>query len=440
MEGAAAGERPIPEVGLFRFLKHSLEILENPLPFHHGNFEKLGDTFRLRVGLKRSVVFSRDAGLLEYALQKNWKNFTKTGIQTRDLARYLGKGLLTSEGDLWRTQRKLIQPGFHKKQLDTLYGKMQTIVREELSGFSPGGPTDLYPLFGRLAFRVVVESLFSGAVTEEEIRKLQHSTEANQSMLVRELRQPYLHWYFERFGVIRRHLELTRASREVLRAVIRKRKQQASAHGDLLDMLLEARYEDGSQMEEDQLIDEILVLFVAGHETTANALSFTVQLLARHPEWQEAIRAEADTTRAGAPGSVTQQVIEESMRLYPPAYFIDRMNLQADTFAGLQLPAHTDLLFSVYEIHRHPDHWEQPEEFRPERFAPGVGSPPVHYYPFGAGPRKCIGAYFAMTEMKMVLQGLLGRFNVAPVGKEIRIQPLITLKPRDARVHLSKHT
>ncbi len=436
MGGDSDTPRMIPEVGLLKFLKHSLQILRNPLPFHRGNFESLGDTFRLQVGLRRSVVFSRDAALLEYALQKNWKNFTKTDIQTKDLARYLGKGLLTSEGALWKTQRKLIQPGFHKKQLDSLYQQMEATVRRELMAFPAGGPTDVYPLFGRLAFRVVVESLFSGAVSEAEIRTLQHSTEANQEMLVRELRQPYLHWYFERFGVIRRHLELTRRSREVLREVIRKRRKGGQHKGDLLDMLLKARYEDGSPMAEDQLIDEILVLFVAGHETTANALSFTVQLLARHPQWQDAIRAEARAD-AGS-GTATQQVIEESMRLFPPAYFIDRMNLEADSFEGYRLPPRTDLLFSVYEIHRHPDHWKEPEVFRPERFAPGSGEQTGPYYPFGAGPRKCIGAYFAMTEMKMVLQHLLRKFDLAPAGPEIRIKPLITLKPGDARVHLSK--
>ena len=431
---APATPRTIPKVGLLRFLRHSLEILKNPLPFHRGNFENLGDTFRLQVGPRRSVVFSRDPALLEHALQKNWKNFTKTSIQTQDVARYLGNGLLTSEGDLWRRQRKLIQPGFHKKQLDLLYRSVEETILRELAGFPGEGVADVYPLFGKLAFRVVVESLFSGAVTEDEIRGLQQSTEANQHMLVRQLRQPYLQWYFEHFGIIRRHLDQTQHSREVLRAVIRRRQQENEPRGDLLDMLLQARFEDGRAMEEEQLIDEILVLFVAGHETTANALSFTAQLLAHHPEWQEEIRAEPPD--AAPTGSASEQVLLESMRMYPPAYFIDRKNIEAETASGYSLPAGTDLLFSVYEIHRHPQYWEQPETFLPERFGPESGKAPAHFYPFGAGPRKCIGAYFAMMEMVLALRHLLKVYALNPASPDIAIKPLITLKPGDARVRL----
>ncbi|SFR33204.1 hypothetical protein SAMN04490243_0631 [Robiginitalea myxolifaciens] len=434
----ADSNRSFPRVGLFRFLKHSLEILKNPLPFHRNNFEKLGDSFRLQVGIKRSVIFSRDPILLEYALQKNWKNFTKTSIQTQDVARYLGKGLLTSEGELWRRQRKLIQPGFHKKQLDKLYQTVSSTIARELVDLPEAGQVDVYPLFGKLAFRVVVEALFSGAVGEAEIEALRESTESNQQMLVRQLRQPYLQWYFENFGVIRRQLNQTQRSREVLREIIRRRQAETSDHGDLLDMLLQARYEDGGAIEEEQLIDEILVLFVAGHETTANALSFTAQLLAENPAWQEAIRSEAG--RNPGPGSITEQVLLESMRLYPPAYFIDRKNLTADTAQGFDIPEQTDLLFSVYEIHRHPDFWEDPDTFRPERFAPEAGKAPPHFYPFGAGPRKCIGAYFAMMEMTLVLQQLLGKYQLFPGSGEIQIKPLITLKPANARVRLEKRS
>lgn len=421
-------------MGLLRFLKHSFEILKNPLPFHRNNFEKLGDSFRLQIGARRSVVFSRDPILLEYALQKKWKRFTKTSIQTKDVARYLGKGLLTSEGELWRRQRKLIQPGFHKKQIDTLYKTVGTTITKQLTQLPEEGMVDLYPVFGRLAFRVVVESLFSGAVSDKEIEALRESTESNQHMLVRQLRQPYLKWYFENFGVIKRQLEKRERSREVLRGIIRARQVEDAPRGDLLDMLLAARYEDGGAIEEEQLIDEILVLFVAGHETTANALSFTAQLLAKHPKWQEAIRAEAG--RGPMPGSVTEQVLLESMRLFPPAYFIDRQNQADETVQGIDIPARTDLLFSVYEIHRHPDYWEDPEAFHPERFAPEAGKPPPYFYPFGAGPRKCIGAYFAMMEMTLVVQQLLERFQLQPAGPEIRIKPLITLKPANARVKL----
>ena len=440
-------QNKIPVVSLPQFLLHSLDILKNPLPFHHHNFQKYGDVFRLKIGFKNSVIFSRDAALAEYVLQKNWKNYTKSPIQTVDLAKYLGKGLLTSEGEHWRSQRKLIQPAFHKKQLTKLLGSIQETIVEALNLVKTGISTDVFPIFNDLAFKTVVRSLFSNAASDKEIAQLQHSTEMNQKMLVKELRQPYLGWYFRASGKIGEHIKLADASKAILRSIITRRKASAKRYDDLLDMLLDARYDDGSAMSEEQLIDEILVLFVAGHETTANTLSFTIQLLAQHPEWQREILKEIekrdtdkqDLMQLVISLPIVTQVIEESMRLYPPAYFIDRVNLEADDFAGFTFEKGSSLLFSIYEIHRHPDLWETPEKFKPERFkSDKARNYSSFYFPFGAGPRKCIGNNFAMFEMILTVIQLVERFEILPVKDEIEIRPLITLKPKNAVVRLKK--
>ena len=438
----------IPEVSFLRFLRHSANIVKNPLPFHLQNFQKHGDTFRLKIGINDSVIFSRDPKLAQYALQKNQRNFHKSTIQTEDLSKYVGKGLLTAEGDHWKRQRKLIQPAFHKKNIEQLLSTIQNAIDHSLKRMETGKSFDVFPIFNDLAFEVVVKSLFSNAANKEQIDRLQFITEEAQKMLVRELRQPYKGWWFELSGQIKRNVDLTDESRDILHSLVQQRKNSGKKYGDLLDMLLEARYDDGNFMDEDHLIDEILILFVAGHETTSNALSFMTQLLAHHQDWQDKLRAEAagvdefrpDLMKVISSASIAGQIIEESLRLYPPAYFIDRVNIEKDHFGQYEFEPGSNLLFSVYEMHRHPDYWERPEEFDPSRFEDQAGLKKYSsfYFPFGAGPRKCIGNNFAMYEMILVLLSLVRKYKIEPVKEEIEIKPLITLKPQNACVRFSR--
>ena len=197
MTQKAKEKREIPKVRIFRFLRHASNIVKNPLPFHAENFKRLGSTFQLQIGFNSWVVFSKDAGFLRYTLQKNQRNYTKSTIQTRDLAKYVGKGLLTAEGEHWQRQRKLIQPAFHKKQLQKLLGTMQEVIAAELQRIKTGSPQDVFPVFNDLAFQTVAKTLFSGGVTREEINTLQGHTEGAQKMLVKELRQPFKKWWFK---------------------------------------------------------------------------------------------------------------------------------------------------------------------------------------------------------------------------------------------------
>lgn len=430
----------IPNIPLSKFLRHSLNILKNPLPFHQNNFIERGNTFSLTIGLNKKIYFSRDAQFAEYVLQKNQRNYTKSKIQTEDLSKYIGKGLLTSEGEHWRKQRKLIQPAFHKKQLNLLLDNINDTIKTEYQKVQPNTKVDIFPILNDLAFQTVVKSLFSNAVNQKDIHRLQHITEATQKMLVKELRQPYLVWWFTASGSLKKHLDLTEEARQILKRIVNERRVSGLRQNDLLDMLLDAKYDDGEPMSEEQLIDEILILFVAGHETTSNALTFTFQLLAQHPKWQDKIVEEIssieketkDTMALVTSAKVCQQVIEESMRLYPPAYFIDRVNIEEDSFNGMHFKTGSSLLFSIFEIHRHPELWEQPDAFMPERFSEGGRQYSSQYFPFGAGPRKCIGNNFAMFEMIIAVSQLVSRYKIIPEFETIDITPLITLKPKNA--------
>ena len=428
-----------PIVPVHKFLRSAFKILKNPLPFHKKNFREKGDTFLLKLGFGKSVVFSRNAAFAQYVLQKNQKNYTKSPIQTQDLAKYVGKGLLTAEGQHWATQRKLIQPAFHKKHLAQLIAKMQEVIETELDKIKTDQPFDVFPVYNDLAFQTVVQALFSGAADQKVINRLQQITEEAQAMLVKELRQPYLGWWFKISGKLQDNIQKTREARKLLEQLVEERQALGVRQDDLLDMLLDARYEDDTAMSKDQLVDEIFILFVAGHETTSNALTFITQLLGLHPEVQQRVYEEAKACEHEDLGlqlrslTYTNLVINESMRLYPPAYFIDRIALQEDSFDNYRIKAGTSLLFSIYEIHRHPDFWEEPEKFNPLRFEDErllKYSP--YFLPFGAGPRMCIGNNLAMYEMILAVAALVKRYEIISDGRPIEIKPLITLKPQNA--------
>ncbi len=435
--------KSFPEVSSIDFFKHAGTILKNPLPFHHKNFEALGDTFKLNLGFGNSVVFSRDPDFAIYALRDNQKNYRKSEIQTKDLAKYVGNGLLTSEGEEWKFQRKLIQPAFYKKNLHSLLHLMLQTIDDELDKVSINSMIDVFPIFNDLAFKVVVNSLFSDAINSEEIAKLQEVTEETQKMLVKELRQPYKKWWFILSGELKKNLMLSQEARQLLSKIIKRRLESKTESKDLLDMLMALTYEDGSKMNEEQLIDEILILFIAGHETTSNALSFTFQLIGQKDEVQRKLVSEIESLADSSPldilknSTYTQHVIQESMRLFPPVYFIDRQNIEKDKFNGFEIPKHTNLLFSVHQIHRSKHNWEAPDEFIPERFM-GTRRVSDFYFPFGAGPRKCIGNNFAIYEITLVLHQFLKKLKIVNVNEEIGIQPLISLKPKDAFVKFSK--
>ncbi len=428
-------------VSRFQVLRNARRILKNPLPFHHENFELHGDSFRVELSTKETILFTRSPGLIKHILQKQHRSYQKSPLQTVDLAKYIGHGLLTSNGEHWRKHRRMVQPAFHKKELQTLMEVMRKTILTQLARIEPNTEKDVFSLLGDLAFQVVAKSLFSSSNIGEGMEQLQQITEANQRMLIKEMRQPYLRWWYKLNGSIDRHLNRAAKARGLLLEIVEERRSAGGKGSDLLNMLLESRYEDGSRMPDGQLIDELLILFTAGHETTANALSFTLLLLAQHPEIQEQLYEEiigVDLEQSGADLMhklmelhFVKQCLEESMRLYPPVYVIDRIAIQDDTFQELFLPKGTMVLMSMYELHRHPNFWERAEEFLPSRFTTVDRKDYAeHYYPFGAGPRMCVGNNFAMYEMIIALAEIVRKYKIYTSLNTIEVNPLISLKPK----------
>jgi len=434
--------RKIPSITFFKVYANARRILKNPLPFHHENFEKLGDTFFIKLGLGKGSVLTRNQGLIAHILQKQQKKYYKSKLQTKDLAKYMGDGLLTSNGAYWLKQRRLIQPAFHKKKLNTLIETIKNTIDQELAKIALNRFDDVYPLMSNMAFQVVAKSLFNTGIDAKMFR-LQYITEAAQKMLIHELRQPYKKWWFYVSGKIKKHIELTEEARGILNEIIQERKTSGESYDDLLDMLLNTRYDDGSAMSNKQLIDEILILFTAGHETTANALTFTMALLAHHKESQEKVFNEIKNVKEQQLDSLaqlaelpyTKQCIEEAMRLYPPAYITDRVSIENDEYEGIKLAKGTLVLISFYELHRDKNFWESPDTFDPDRFS--VENKKAYsdwYFPFGAGPRMCIGNNFAMYEMILAVSEMVWRYKISTNQEAIAIKPLITMRPDN--IHL----
>lgn len=430
----------IPIVSTYKVFKNRKSILKNPLPFHNANFERLGDIFNVKIGPSTTILFTRSPEFIKQILQKNHKKYHKSTLQTEDLAKYIGKGLLTSNGEHWRTHRRMVQPAFHKKKLEGLLGIMSAAIQKELEHIEPNGSLDVLSLMGDLAFQVVAQSLFSRDDIKDEMADLKRITETNQQMLIREMRQPYMNWWFKLSGAINRHLVYSKEARKILNKIIEERIDSDIEKDDLLDMLLKARYEDGTPMSREQLIDEVLILFTAGHETTANALSFTLFLLAKNKAVQQKASesvSKVDLTNENHLENIGQlsyikQAIEEGMRLYPPAYYIDRMSIEEDQLGEHTIPKDTMILLAIYELHRDAKFWDAPQVFRPERFDPaGKKDYQEYYYPFGAGPRMCVGNSFAIYEMVLTVAEILKKYELETTTDEVEINPLISLRPKE---------
>ena len=361
----------LPEgYSLLESFARTYKQVKDPIGSMEESMARYNGTYAVNLGSKRMIA-TQDPGFIDHVLKTNHKNYYKSPILTEQLGRFLGRGLLTSNGEYWLKQRRLIQPGFHADKIHALYAIIKRTVDQFLDAFPTGKNVDVYPLMNSLAFEIVINTLFNIRVPPETRKELSRFITDTQDFVIKDIRQPHKSWWFRLSGEVNKNLRKAEGARHIIRTMIRTRKESGDKFNDLLDMLLDARYEDSGQpMEERQVIDEILILLIAGHETTANALSWTLYLLANHPDEQK--RTYASTYHMGVTEAVTNDVlnavIKESMRLYPPAWISDRVALQDDAYKDFTFPADTILILFYYGLHRDPKHWEDPAAFKPDRF------------------------------------------------------------------------
>jgi cytochrome P450 len=418
-------------------------MASNPVQVLSGYAAIHGDTFRFYLGGLKEAFVTTNPAVIQHVLKTNWENYQKSEIQVKRMGHFLGKGLLTTHGEAWRTQRRLIQKGFDRKQLDALSSIMQDSLTESLLDFDAQvqrGPVDIYPHLMKMTFAMVARSLFGAKLKDEDIDLVSDTICTVQEFIVRQTLQPYLNPWFAASGQLRRHEEMRTRADNVLLEYIRERRHQEPGH-DLLQTLMDARYSDGEGMSDALVLSESMQLLVAGHETSSNALSWLLYLLSTHPDCLDRVRQEFDSVLSDAPLThadvpkltFTTQVIMEALRLYPPFWMIDRMAVADDRVGDLDIPRGSTVIVFVHGAHHAARYWPNPESFEPERFAKENEKlrTPFTHIPFGGGPRGCIGGNYAMLQILMILGTLLRRYDLQLTpGQTIEPRPMVILRPR----------
>ncbi|PLS85568.1 MAG: cytochrome P450 [Actinobacteria bacterium] len=429
------------------------EMRADPLSLLLRARASLGDLVKMHLGPYPIYMLFRPEHV-EHVLQKNPANYLKDGYE--HVEPMVGRGLISSEGEHWRKQRRLIQPAFHKKRLEgmarTMTDATATMLdrwRERLRGGSGGEVLDANMEMSRLTLEIVGRTLFGSALGGEANRG-----EEALSLVFRLGFDRAGRFLQIPFGVPTpknlRYRKGIRDMDEIVHSMLRARRQAAPrgeedpAGGDLLDMLL-AAHEIGDGITEKQLRDEVLTIMGAGYETTARALCWTFYLLDGHPEAARSLRDELEGVLGGRAPTVedlprlpyTRMVLQESMRLFPPVWGLSRRLKEADEVGGARIPKGNRVIISPYVTHRHPDLWPNPERFDPERFRtatlmdrPPRGMPRYAYFPFSGGPRQCVGVNFAAMEATLVLATVAQSFELSVVpGHSVKPEPSFTLRP-----------
>lgn len=435
----------IKQIGFFKTLLNAQSMAQNPIRFFQSNLQ--GSQGIIECKMPYHFMLTDHPDIIRHFFQKNHKNYIKTKIVRHDLGRAIGNGLLTSNGAYWLKQRRMIQKGFNKERLrlisDRMVGEIEEYMQQVLDPLAEKhAEIDLTEEMAHLAFRIVAKSLFGEAVDEQQMQLISEVIGQVQQFVVDRLRKPYLKpWYFMS-GYNRRVSKLIEKGNEMILEIIHARKTNGITKDDLLQMLIDSEYEDGSTMTDQQILEESIILLVAGHETTAMSLSWTLMLLAQHPSIEQQLFHSITHALQGAAPTISDlpklgyahQVIEESMRLYPPAWIVDREPLEDDRAEGCSLKKGVDVAAFIYGLHRNEQYWPNPNKFDPERFSVDnkKKQQAYTYLPFGGGPRMCIGHHFAMMEMQYVLSMLLRRYRLE-LNEDIpiEIQPLVTLRAKN---------
>jgi cytochrome P450 len=400
---------------------------------------RYGDVVSLRLAAWPALLVSRP-DLVEDVLALRYRSFHKHSFFFRHVTAIFGNGLLTSEGEFWLRQRRLAAPAFHRERIAAYGEQMSEATEQHCREWRNGERRDVHREMMALTLQIVARTLFGADVTRDAVDDIGQSFDAIVAEIAVRFRRPFrIPDAVPTPGNVRYRRGVRRLDRLVF-GLIEQGRRSGEARADLLSLLLAARDEDGTGMNERQLRDEVVTLFLAGHETTAIALSWMWYLLSRHPESRRALEAEIDAVlgeRAPSAADLprlpyTEAVVMESMRLYPPAYVLGREAVEPLEIGGYPVTRGTTVYLSPWVLHRDPRYFDSPEAFRPERWLEGLAKrlPRYAYIPFGGGPRLCIGQPFAMMEAVLITAAVARRFRLT-LDPDVEVTPFpsITLRP-----------
>jgi cytochrome P450 len=430
------GPKGLPIVGV------AFELRRDPLALLRRVAREYGDITSIRVP-RGSRILLNHPDFIEQILVVQQAKFHKSTITKQVTERMLGQGLLISEGDFWRRQRRLAQPAFHRGRINEYAAPMVEIAQAHIHDWRDGESRDVAHAMTALTLDIAVRTLFGTTLPGEAEQVGRAMTFLMRHELGRQ-RSPFrvpANWRTPRNLRAQREVEFLDS---LVYRIIEERRAQSSSnhHDDLLSMLMAAMDEDGSQMTPKQLRDETMTLFLAGHETTALTLSWTWYLLSQNPAAETRLEEELRGVLGGRTPEVAdlmrlpylQAVLTEVLRLYPPAYILARTSIAPCTIGGYDIPVGTTVLMSQWVMHRDERWFEDPDSFRPERWLDRLAErlPAGVYLPFGDGPRRCIGQGFALLEAALVIGTIAQRFRFRLVpGHTVVPEPLVTLRPRN---------
>lgn len=434
--------KSIPRSQGRRFLGDGIDIAKDFLGWLDRKHGELGEIYEGKL-LTHKLVVVTDPEYIQYLLQENNRNYHKSfGYEILQL--FLGQGLLTSEGDFWLRQRRLSQPAFHKKRMAAMAAVMTEAASELAVEWEKkkkaGKQLAIMPEMMEVTMTIVARALFSADVSGDIATISKHLARLNEFAMKR-IKSPVKVPLWLPVPRSFRFKASRKAIDDVIYRIIDSRRGKAQEHDDLLAMLMEAKDEDtGEQMNDLQLRDEVITIFVAGHETTALTMSWIWALLAQHPAAYDRLQTELRQVLGGRDCQAedipqltyTRHVIDEALRLYPPAWVVGRRPFEDDHLGEYRVEKGSNVLMFTYGVHRHEKFWERPDDFWPERWETErvKNMPKFAYFPFGGGPRICIGNNFALMEMTILLATLAQRFRLKSVsGKMPEMAPLITLRP-----------
>ena len=413
----------------------------SPLNFLSTLAQDYGNMVQIKLFIWPTLIINHP-DYIRRVLQENYSNYDKNVPIFNVFRPLLGNGLVTNYGgENWLHQRRLMQPAFHRQRIADIGTIISEATEAMLQRWEGHAPLDVAEEMMHLTLQIVGKALFTSNIDDQANAFGQAFLQVN-AFLIEHFNHP-----FPPLSVPtprnRRFKAALRTLDRVVYDIIRQRRQSKEEYSDLLSMMMDARDEEtGEGMGDRQLRDEIMTLLVAGHETVANALAWGWYLLAQNPGAEAKLHAELDQMLAGRTPTVedlatlpyARMVFEETMRLYPPVWIIMRRAIKDDEIGGHHIPAKSYILWSTYALHRHPDFWERPEEFEPERFTPEqvAGRPRHAYVPFSHGPRICIGNSFAMTEAHLIIAAIAQRYQLTLVpDQKIESEALMTLRPRN---------
>jgi len=428
-------------------LGHIREIRRDMLAYFTRCSQECGDVALMRFGPRKVYLLSHPDHIEQVLVARN-RAYSKH-YAFKLLRPLLGEGLLTAEGDHWLRQRRLIQPAFAPEALARYAPVMVQFARQLLDGWTDGEQRDIHREMTELTLRIAAKTLMDIDLGEQ-LWQVGDGTDAMMDDFRRRFQSvATLPTWLPTPNNLRRRRGLTQLN-DVIEGIIAARRKSNEDCGDLLSMLMRARDEDdGRGMTDKQLRDEVMTLLLAGHETTANALSWTWYLLAQHPRAETKLFAELQNVLSGRPPEYgdlprlkyTAQIVKESMRLYPPAYTIGREAIEDTRIGEYDVPQGTTVFASQWVVHRDSRWYDEPEKFSPERWTDEFERtrPKYAYFPFGGGPRVCIGNTFAMIEATLLVAAIAQQYQFRLASREPAIPwAAVTLRPRDGiPVHLT---